>query len=269
MWQIVLRSALRLFSGPLLLILAAYPCQAGDADHAAPRFETYIGADYAERSASFSTTTVWSAFGPITEPGLRLKLDGLANVYGDGNASMFSSNFSASDLKSLGDIMAGYQLNRGTLWVKIYGGAAYLEQTKLNRPTTSWGLLHLSQEKGWGAAAAVETFWRASDRVWTSASVSWLQLHNTTSLYSRGGYEIYRSEKGLTFSAGAEASGALSNINFVSERRPDQYKDFIRGGALLNLRYGFHDLTLSGGLSQASDEAAWRPYATLSYGKKF
>ena len=131
MWQIVLRSALRLFSGSLLLILAAYPCQAGDADHAAPRFETYIGADYAERSASLSTTTVWSAFGPITEPGLRLKLDGLANVYGDGNASMFSSNFSASDLKSLGDIMAGYQLNRGTLWVKIYGGAAYLEQTKL------------------------------------------------------------------------------------------------------------------------------------------
>ncbi len=37
----------------------------------------------------------------------------------------------------------------------------------------------------------------------------------------------------------------------------------------MDLRYGSHDLTLSGGLAQASDEAKWRPYASIRYGKQF
>lgn len=269
MHMYVLRSALRLFSGPLLVLAASTPCKSEETVRAPPRFETYIGVDYAGRSASLSTSTVWGASGPIAEPGLRVKIDGLENIYGDGNASMFASGFSASDLKSLGDVMLGYQFQRGPAWVKLYGGVAYLEQTKLNKPTESWMLLQLRQEKGWGGTAAIETFWRTTDRFWTSANLSWLQLHNTTSLFSRGGYEFFRAQDGLTISAGAEASASLSNINFAGERRPDQYKDFMRGGAMFNLRYGSHDITLSGGVSQASDETVWRPYATLSYGRKF
>jgi hypothetical protein len=62
----------------------------------------------------------------------------------------------------------------------------------------------------------------------------------------------------------------ISNANSYSEgKRLDLYNEYVREGALLNLRFWSNDLTLSGGMAKASDEGVWRPYATLSYGKKF
>lgn len=71
--------------------LAAGPCWADDPSPG-PRFETYIGADYDGRAASLVSNTVWGVFGPVTQPGFRLKLDGLADVYGNSNAAVFSSS---------------------------------------------------------------------------------------------------------------------------------------------------------------------------------
>jgi hypothetical protein len=208
---------------------------------------------------------VWSPFGPVAGPGFRIKLDGLASVYGDTNASVLSSNFLAADLKTLGDAMAGYQINYGQIWLKLYAGAAYQAQTR-----AIWEAGQLIQQKAWGATAAIESFWRVSDRVWTSANISWLQLENTASLYSRGGYEIYRGEGGLRVSAGAEAAGTVSNAGIFKEGRAlDLYNNYVRAGPLLNLRYGLNDFSLSGGLSQASDETKLRPYASIRYGRQF
>lgn len=238
---------------------------AGDTGTSSLRFETYAGGDYSSRAASLWTSTVWSALGPITEPGLRLKLDGIGNVYGDTSAAVFSSAFLAADLKALGDVMVGYQLNRGSLWVKVYAGAAYQGQARI-----IYEAGQIIQQQNWGAVGSVETFWRLNDRIWTSVNVSLLQIDLTTSMFSRAAYEIFQGENGLRLSIGAEGGATASNANLFREgKRLDLYNDYLKGGGLINLRYGTHDLSLSGGLSQASDEAAWRPYISLSYGKKF
>ncbi|MBI4723629.1 MAG: hypothetical protein HY765_00975, partial [Rhodomicrobium sp.] len=62
------------------------------------RFETYIGAGFEGRAASLASSTVWSLFGPVSQPGFRIKLDGLTDVYGETSASIFSSDFLASNL---------------------------------------------------------------------------------------------------------------------------------------------------------------------------
>jgi hypothetical protein len=238
---------------------------AEDLNWTAAKFETYLTADYTGRSGNLSTSTVWSPFAPLGASGFRLKLDGFANVYGDTSANIFSSGFLVADLKAAGDLMAGYQINRDQLWVKLYAGAVYQRQTQV-----IWQIGQLAQQESWGAAAAIEGYWKASDRVWFSANVSWLQVDNNASLFYRTGYEIFRNDSGLKISSGAEGGVAVSNANIFKEgKRLDLYNDFIRGGAFINLRYGTHELTLSGGLSQAGNEDVQRPYATLTYGKKF
>ncbi len=75
---------------------------------------------------------------------------------------------------------------------------------------------------------------------------------------------------GLTLSTGAETGAMVKNADIYREgRRLDLYNEYVREGALLNFRYGRNDLTLSGGLARVSDESTWRPYATISYGRKF
>jgi hypothetical protein len=89
-------------------------------------------------------------------------------------------------------------------------------------------------------------------------------------MYSRSAYEFYRTEGGLRLAAGAEANFALADeANFKEGQSFDVYRKYFQGGALLNLRYGSNDLSLSAGLSQASDESVSRPYASISYGRQF
>jgi hypothetical protein len=244
---------------------AVAPSTAESPNGADPRFEMYLGAGYDGRAGALMSSTVWSPFDPVAGQGFRIKLDGLANVYGDTNATVLSSNFLAADLKALGDAMAGYQLNYGELWLKLYAGAAYQAQTK-----AFWQAGQLVQQKAWGAAAAIESFWRVSDRIWTSVNVSWMQPDNTSSLYSRAAYEVYRSEGGLKISAGVEADITTSNAGIFKEGRAlDLNNTYVSAGPLLNLRYGVNDFSLSGGLSEVSDERTPRPYATIRYGRQF
>ncbi len=248
----------------LFLSASTIPCFGADED-AGKRFETYVGGDYVERSASLSTTTVWSVFGPVTEPGVRIKLDGFAGGYGDSNADVLSSKFVAANLGGFGALMAGYQFNRGPFWIKLYAGAAY--QTEIQ---AFWQAGVLAQQQAWGGAAAIEIYWRASDRLWSSTNVSWLQIGNSWNLYSRAAYEFYRTDWGLRVSGGAEDSFFVADANIFKEGKAlGLYNDYVRGGALLNLQYGVNDFTFSGGLSDASNEAVWRPYVTIRYGRKF
>jgi len=245
--------------------VAAGPCRAGEPDTSGPRFETYIGADYDGRPASLTSSSVWSVFGPVNQPGFRLKLDGLADVYGNTNAAVFSSAFMAAGIKGAGDIMAGYQFNWGPGWIKLYAGAAYQVQTRM-----FWSVDEVTSDQDWGAASAIQSYWRLSDRVWACINASWMQPGNATSLFSRAAYEIYRGDEGLKISAGAEDSLSVNNAdNFKEGKALNLYDNYVRGGALINLRYGVNDLTLSGGISRASGDADLRPYATISYGRQF
>ncbi len=243
------------------IVAARSPCLADDDQ----RFETYVTADYSGRAAALASSTVWSLFGPIDQPGFRLKVDGFASVSGETNATVFSSAFMAADLKALGDVMAGYQLNWENIWVKLYAGAASQAQA-----LAFWQVGQIVQQKSYGATAAVETFWQGGSGFWASGNLSWLQFDNTASFYGRVAYKIMQESEGLTLSVGAETGAMIKNADIYRDgKRLDLYNEYVREGALLNLRYGSNDLTLSGGFASASDDSAWRPYATISYGRKF
>jgi hypothetical protein len=241
--------------------VGAAPCHADDS----PSFETYATVDYSGRTAGLATSSVWSVFGPLDQPGFRLKFDGFGSVYGDTNANVFSSAFMAADLQMLADVMIGYQIQWDRFWIKLYGGAAYQKQTEI-----FWQVGSVVPVQDYGAAAAIESFWRGEGRFWASADVSWLQIDTTASFYGRVGYEAIRMEEGLIVSGGTEIGAMVKRADIYQVgQRLDDMESLVKGGALLSFRYFSHELTLSGGFEKASDEAEWRPYATLSYGKKF
>lgn len=243
-------------------LFAGSPCFAADG----PRFETYVTGEYSGRAADLDTSNTWSPFGPVDQPGLRLKIDSNADIYGYGQASVFSNAFMAGGggFNALADVMVGYQAHWDCIWLKTYGGAATQSQVSV-LPRDGLAV----PKPIYGAAAAIEGFWRRDDRMWLSANLSWLQFDNTFSFFGRTGYEVMHADDGkFAISTGLEF-GAVVQGTYYAGRRLDLEKDFLKEGALLNIRYWSHELTLSGGFEQSTDDAAWRPYATLSYGKKF
>lgn len=242
--------------------LASMPCRAEEVEE--PRFEVYTGANYDGRTGNVASSLNWGVFNPVTQSGFRLKLDGLADIYGVSNAPLSSTD---SGLKYVTDVMAGYQFEYGPAWIKLYAGAAYGEQAAIG--TTFNGIYHVEtpQRKAWGAAAAFQSYWPMSDRVWASLNVTWLQPNSLTSIYSRGAYDIYRTEGGLRISAGAETSFSLTGEPTIKQGWA--FEKYVQAGALLNLRYGRNDLSLSGGLSQPGGEAGSHLYAGISYGRQF
>jgi hypothetical protein len=243
-------------------LIAGSPCFAADG----PRFETYLTGQYSGRAVGVTTGTVWSPFGSVEEPGLRLKLDSCTNVYGNGQESAFSSAFMAADFKMLAALMAGYQAHLDQIWVKVYAGAARQAQSHLY-----WQVGRSVQDQGYGAAIAIEGFWRGRDGLSLSGAASWLQFDTTVSFYQRAAYEVVRiDDSKLDVSTGLELGAVLQDASTYSAgKRLDGEDEFVKAGAVLNIRYWSHELTLSGGVGKGSEEGIWRPYATLSYGKKF
>ena len=265
-WQIGLSLAALAITAP-----ANMPCFADSPSAEELRYEVYVEAGYDSRTADITTSCVWSAFGPVTQSGFRLKLDELTNIYGQTDASLLSGNFVAAGLNETTDLMIGYQFEYGPAWIKLYAGAAYAVQTRIINIVYYTDFVDATrQEKAFGAAAAFQSYWPMSDRIWASLNVTWLQPNDSTSIYTRAAYEIYRDDSGLKISTGAEANFSLAGEPaFRGGKTFDLYNKYLQGGALLNLRYGVNDFSLSGGLSQASDETVSRPYASISYGRQF
>lgn len=230
---------------------------------AGPHFEVYTTGDYEGGAASLSSMVVWSPFGPVNQPGWRVRLDSLTDVYGSNNSGIFSNGFLPGGMSGLVDAMVGYQFNYNSLWLKLYAGAVYHDQTFIYSEIGA-----VAGNKSWGIAAALESWWRPAERVWTAIDVSWADT--VGSLYAKAGYEVHRGDSGFVVSVGGETTIAGADARVFKEGKDlGLINDYLRGGGLLNFRYGSHELTLSGGLSEGSNEAAWHPYATLSYGKKF
>jgi hypothetical protein len=260
--------------GMLLAALAVAqinrPCRADGINAPEPRFEVYTGAYYDGRSGNLNSSFVWGVFSPVTQPGFRLKLDGITDLYGQTNAPLFSSKFMAAGLKNVSNLMAGYQFNYGRATIKLYAGAAYEVEFRRAEITYPFYASVTLQQETFGAAAAFQAYWPVGERVWASLDVTWVQPDQSAWIYSRSAYEFYRSEGGLRIGAGAEANFTLAgDPTYKHGRRYDPYKKYLRGGTFLNLRYGSNDLSLSAGLSQASDEEVMRPYAGISYGRQF
>jgi hypothetical protein len=250
------------------IFLFAFHCNRASATEqeiTAPRFEVYLGGDYLGRSASLYSTSIWSVAGPVTQPGFRLRASGLANFSGETNANVFSNGFLPANANVLGDLMAGYQYNQGSLWVKFYAGMAFQGQTRF-----LWDAAQQSIQQNWGPKTAIETWWRPTNRLWLSVNLSWLKPNDETGLNSRAAYEFTCLKGAASLSLGGEMGATRANANiFKEEKRLDQYNDYFRAGPFLSLRYGMHEFTVSGGFAEDSYSMARRPYATLSYGKKF
>jgi hypothetical protein len=258
--------SLLLLRGALSASLAAEAIVAKKAPDSrpAPSFEAYSGLDYATRGAALYSMAIWSPFGSVSEPGLRLRVDSLASIYGRGKENIFSTAFLPGDAKTVGAIMLGYQLNRGPLWLKFYGGAVHETHAMM-----FWEAVAAPVTQSWGAKVAVESWLRAGDRSWISANLSWAQPHNEVSLFSRAGYEALRFDAGV-LSIGGEATGSVNGVDFFDRGgHLNRFHDVLRGGGFLDLRYGSHDILLSGGWEQGRRDNSPHPYATLTYGKKF
>lgn len=279
-----MRSQIRLPLAVLAIATpASMPCPAEEAKTREPRFETYMGADFDGRTANATSSLIWSVFGPVSRPGFRLKLDSLAGIYEELDTSVVPSRPLGVGQKSVTDVMAGYQFNYGRVWVKLYAGAGYGAQTGTSWRRYNYGYSGTPiQQQEFGVAAAFQSYWRVNDRVWTSLSATWLQPESSISIYSRGAYDVYRTKGGLAISAGAEASFSSAGAGIPYNRRTchneesfECYDSNRRAGALLNLRYGANDLTLSGGMSQTYGQAGHGPYAStspyagISYGRQF
>lgn len=228
-----------------------------------PHFEVYTGGDYAVNAADLTTTAIWSPFSPVTEPCIRLKLDGLASLFGAGSTSIGSGAFLPQGMNALADAMVGYQFDLQSVRFKAYAGGAYQQQVLI---FTDIGAT--AQRASWSAAAALDSWWRPTERIWNATD--FFVSAKMANVYTKVGYELHRADNGLVVSFGGEAAITAADANVYKEGRDlGLFNDYLRAGGLVCLRFGTHELTLSGGLSEASNEIGWRPYATISYGKKF
>lgn len=233
------------------------------------RFETYVTVDCSSRSAAFASSTVWSVLGPVEEPGFRLKIAGLSSFDGEGNAGVFSSSFMAADVSTQANVMAGYMFEWRDVWIKLYAGGAY-QTTAYHLHTYDFlDINTLLSKANMGAAAALETYWEDESGFWLSGGLSWLQQNNTGSFYGRAAYKVMAESEGLDLSFGAETGAAVWDPDVYRDGKRAGYDEYVRAGGLINLRYGSNDLTLSGGVAADTEEREWRPYATISYGRKF
>ncbi len=74
---------------------ANLPCWADGLDRVGPHYEMYAGGYHDGGTSSLNSSVVWSVFGPVDEPGLRLKLGGLGYISGATDAPVFSPNYRA------------------------------------------------------------------------------------------------------------------------------------------------------------------------------
>jgi hypothetical protein len=249
--------------GVLLTCLVVPPAIGEERPQSAPRFEVYSGVDYAHSGAAIYENAVWSLFGPVTEPGFRVEAIAAGTLSGSGSAAIFSKDFSLGRLVASDALLAGYQFNAGSLWLKLYAGVAY---QSLAQPDRAAGLTF--EKRGFGTEVAVESWWRPAERVWASADLSFVTVNEGASLYARVGYEIFRSGR-VTLSLGSDFSLFEDGIPLDSGSQRLPHDLYLREGGLLNARAGAHDLTLSGGFAESSKDGAREPYLTLSYGLKF
>ncbi len=250
----------------VLFVIMMTTCgMAEDVKVKAFHYETYTGIDVMSRDLGSGSATTWAPFSPVTGEGFRLRASAYSSVYGEAASDIFAGRYTAKNARTYADVMAGYALNYGSVWAKVYLGAAYQGDTRLYREVST-----LRAKADFGAKAAVETWWNLGDRSWAGMNVSYVEIDKTASLYSKLGYDFIRFKNGLTVAFGAEVGATQTrSVRHSAGRTSDEPDDLIRGGGLLALRYGRHDLNVSFGAAREDRMGDISPYAALSYGRKF
>ena len=126
-------------------------------------------------------------FGAIQEDGVRLRLvTGYgADTYSGRAVGTRSQVFTFHGTASFADALVGYQMQLGTLTVKVFADMAGAEnQTKPYDPET---VIH---GLGLGGKAALETWLNLGDRAWTAVDLSWGSLYQSYAGRARLGWRL-------------------------------------------------------------------------------
>lgn len=149
----------------LALGAAILPARADD--HAAgPGFEVWTGAALAPRNWSAYAGTTVNPFGSITADGWRIRVVAGAGSYEyaraetNGAATAYDVGF------AFADAMLGYHHQFGTLTVKVFTGASWIDQ--VIRPPDP----EFDDDGKLGIKGALETWWNVSSRMFVKSDIT-------------------------------------------------------------------------------------------------
>lgn len=224
------------------------------------RFEFWTGAQASKTTWSLYTGTTVAPFGDILEDGLRVRVVGGYGTYryaGPRAVGVGSEVVHFKGTVSFSDLLAGYQRQLGPVTVKAFAGLALAQhRIEPDDPETT------IRGPGFGAKAALETWWTITDRAYSSLDVSWSTLHDSYAARARLGWRFLPA-----LSAGLEAGGA-----------GNRETDIVRAGGFVRYEWATGEISASGGFSNDTlGQGAGRtsltqsnaPFATVSWLARF
>jgi len=229
----------QLLRAPVVAII----CWAADAKaappeaQAQPRVEFWSGGEAFHRIWSLYTGVSFAPIGSVREDGFRIR--GIAG-YGDyGNGTV-----------SFADFLLGYHAQFGPLTLKVFAGITGADHDPDQPLSTPRGA-------GRGGKGVVEAWWNITDRIWTSADLSWGSLHSVYNTRVRVGWRLWPE-----LSAGLEG-GSAGTVD----------RDIARIGGFMRYEWATGELSISGGLAIDGPASDWQgapgPFGTVSVLTRF
>jgi len=217
--------------------LAESSNRAGKAAREIPRFEISSGIGATSHSWFGYASAVWAPVSGLDRSGLRLRAMAGYGRYDYDSVLAVGGGLVATEFQgdvTLADIMAGYAMDLGALWLKGYIGVAYAGHNLT--PDDPQNDIKGAKV---GVKGQVEAWLEFTERVWLSADASWsLPFGDYWTLLRVGNHF------GSLISAGPEIA-LLGNREFSAERV----------GAFIRVHFGTSELTISGGLSGNYEES--------------
>ena len=187
--------------------------------------ETWVGAEAFHRTWSLYSGVTLAPGASITTEGVRLRA-----VVGQGQYRTAAQGVGVSPFV---DALAGYQMHRGALTLKLFAGATGVANIESRRD-----LADLWSHTRVGPKLVLETWWAISPSGWTSLDVSWTGVHDVAYVRSRSGVRLMPA-----LSLGIEGAMVASG-NMTS----------LRAGPLLRYEWVAGEVSVSGGIT--SDTAS-------------
>lgn len=236
----------------LALACSAHGAQA--ADKAQPHVEVWSGGEAFQQFWSIYAGAGVAPFGSVREDGFRVR--GVAG-YSDYDGGMVS----------FADLLLGYRAQLGPVTLKVFAGLTGADRVSDELLRERWGTEI-------GGKGVVEAWWNVSDRVWTSADLSWGWTSDAMTWNSM--HSVYNGRVRLgrrlspVFSAGLEGGAAGASLEEGSADGVD--RDIARLGGFVRYEWATGELSVSGGLAVDRLNSHWGPlgpFGTVSVLTRF
>jgi len=215
-----------------------------------PRFEYSSGFDVTSHSWFGYASAVWAPVKGLDLSGLRLRVMAGHGRYDYDSVLAVGGALVAAEFQgdvTLAEMMAGYAVDLGALWLKGYIGVAYADHN-----LTPDDPQNDTKGATFGVKGQVEVWLNVTERIWLSADASWSSPFADYWTQLRLGNRF-----GSRFFAGPEIA-LLGNREYSAERV----------GAFARLHIGTSELTISGGVSGNYEESE-SFYASVGLYRRF